>query len=61
VTGLNITVEKTKNPKQKPASDQLVFGNTFSDHMFIMDYTEGKGWHDARIIPYQNLPSLRPT
>ena len=20
--------------------------------MFVMDYTEGKGWHDARIVPY---------
>jgi branched-chain amino acid aminotransferase len=24
-----------------------------------MNYTEGKGWHDARIVPYQNL-SLSP-
>ncbi len=23
--------------------------------MFIMDYTEGQGWHDARIVPYQPL------
>jgi branched-chain amino acid aminotransferase len=27
--------------------------------MFMMNYTEGKGWHDARIVPYQNL-SLDP-
>ncbi|MEH7473539.1 branched-chain amino acid aminotransferase, partial [Priestia megaterium] len=25
------------------------------DHMFIMDYTEGQGWHDARIVPYQPI------
>ncbi|RKJ37454.1 branched-chain amino acid aminotransferase, partial [Butyricicoccus sp. 1XD8-22] len=25
------------------------------DHMFIVEYTEGKGWHDARIIPYQPI------
>ena len=35
-----ITVEKTKTPKSKPASDQLVFGKSFSDHMFICDYSE---------------------
>jgi branched-chain amino acid aminotransferase len=27
--------------------------------MFLMDYVEGKGWHDARIVPYQEL-SLDP-
>lgn len=52
---MTISVEKTKNPKQKPHSDNLVFGKSFSDHMFICDYSPEKGWHDARIIPYQNL------
>ncbi|MBP7174768.1 MAG: branched-chain amino acid aminotransferase [Thermoclostridium sp.] len=52
---MKITIEKTQNPKQKPASEHLVFGNTFSDHMFICDYSAEKGWHDARIIPYQEL------
>ena len=27
--------------------------------MFILDYIEGKGWHDPRIIPYQPI-SLDP-
>ena len=27
--------------------------------MFIMNYTEGKGWHDPRVIPFENL-SLSP-
>ena len=57
---MNITVERTKNPKQKPASEHLVFGNNFSDHMFICDYSTEKGWHDARIIPYQNI-SIPPS
>ena len=53
---LNITIEKTTTPKEKPAKGQkLGFGKIFTDHMFIMDYTEGKGWHDARIVPFQNL------
>ena len=25
------------------------FGNLFTDHMVIIRYTEGQGWHDARI------------
>ncbi|MGE7667860.1 branched-chain amino acid aminotransferase [Ureibacillus composti] len=55
-----IKIELTTNPKEKPAVDQLGFGQVFTDHMFIMDYTEGQGWHDARIIPYQPL-SLEPS
>lgn len=28
------------------------FGNTFTDHMVIIDWTRDAGWHDARIVPY---------
>ena len=24
----------------------------YTDHMFLMNYDEGKGWHDPRIVPY---------
>ena len=54
---LNISVTKTSAPKAKPTDDsKLGFGKIFSDHMFLMDYTEGEGWHDARIVPYGPLP-----
>lgn len=49
---MDIKFEKTTSPKQKPDQKNLGFGNHFSDHMFMMNYTEGKGWHDARIVPY---------
>ncbi len=52
---MNISITKTTNPKQKPDQNDLGFGQYFSDHMFIMDYTEGKGWHDPRIVPYAPL------
>jgi branched-chain amino acid aminotransferase len=51
----NITIERSKTPKKKPDQNNLGFGNYFTDHMFLMDYTEGVGWHDPRIIPYQPL------
>ncbi|MGW0806991.1 branched-chain amino acid aminotransferase [Nonomuraea sp. NPDC002799] len=35
------------------------FGQTFTDHMISVDYTEGEGWHDARLLPYGPL-SLDP-
>ena len=50
-----IKVERTGTPKAKPDQNNLGFGDYFSDHMFIMDYTEGKGWHDPRIVPYAPL------
>ncbi len=49
---MNISITKTTTPRPKPAMENLPFGKYFSDHMFVMDYTEGKGWHDARIVPY---------
>lgn len=56
---MNITVNRTSTPKEKPWGKNLGFGNYFTDHMFVMDYTEGQGWHDARIVPFENL-SLSP-
>ena len=53
---LDIKFTKTTTPKEKPAKGAaLGFGRIFTDQMFIMNYTEGKGWHDARIEPYHNL------
>lgn len=48
-------ITRNPNPKPKPDQDHLVFGQNFSDHMFVMDYDEGQGWHDGRIIPYGNI------
>ncbi|MCL2508218.1 MAG: branched-chain amino acid aminotransferase [Oscillospiraceae bacterium] len=57
---LNIRIEKTTSPKQKPASGEpLGFGKLFTDHMFVMDYAQDKGWHDPRVVPFANL-SLSP-
>lgn len=52
---MEIKIQKTTTPKAKPDWKNLGFGHIFTDHMFIMDYDEGKGWHDARIVPYQPL------
>ena len=52
----NFPVTRTTNPKARPADEsKLGFGKVFTDHMFIMNYTEGKGWHDGRIEPYRKL------
>ena len=57
---LDIKITRTTEPKAKPAAGQkLGFGKIFTDHMFVMNYTEGKGWHDPRIEPFHNI-SLSP-
>ena len=55
-----IRLELTKNPEQKPTDEsKLGFGSIFTDHMFLMNYDEGQGWHDPRIVPFENI-SLSP-
>ena len=50
---MEIKITKTTNPKQKPTDQsKLGFGKYYTDHMFIMNYDAGQGWHDARIVPY---------
>lgn len=50
-----------ENSVRSPLHDEatLGFGKYFTDHMFVMDYSVDKGWHDARIIPFGNI-SLHP-
>ncbi len=48
---MEIKITKTTTPKEKPQG-ALGFGKIFTDHMFVMDYSTEKGWHDARIVPY---------
>ena len=45
-------VTRSSTLKPKPDPKTLVFGKTFTDHMFLMDYDAGQGWHDGRIVPY---------
>ncbi len=50
-----IPVERTTRPRPRPAEADLGFGRHFTDHLFRADFTEGRGWHDARIVPYGPL------
>jgi branched-chain amino acid aminotransferase len=53
VTADEITIKRAPVLKAKPADEALHFGEVFTDHMFVADYTAGRGWHDPRIVPYQ--------
>lgn len=57
---MELTIQKAAKLKDKPQDEsKLGFGTLFTDHMFLMNYTEGQGWHDARILPYADF-SLNP-
>ena len=53
-----VTHEHIKTPPETLSG--VVFGTIFSDHMFCMEWDEGKGWHSAQIKPYGAL-SLEPS
>ena len=52
---MEIKITRAAALKEKPDSSKLVFGRAMTDHMLIIDYDAGQGWHDARIIPYGPL------
>ena len=57
---LDIQVKLAEQRKPLPDPDTLQFGKTFTDHMFLMNYDAGQGWHDARVVPYGPL-SMEPS
>jgi branched-chain amino acid aminotransferase len=50
---LSITEKQEKGTR--PEDTKLAFGTTFTDHMFNMDYSIDKGWHNPRIEPFADL------
>ena len=54
-----IRITRAAAKKAKPKDKDLTFGTVFTDHMFVMDFQEEKGWYDPRIEPYGPL-SLDP-
>jgi len=59
------TARIENNPNARSASDRAAiledpgFGNHFTDHMFLAEWTPDRDWHDARVVPYGPL-SLDP-
>lgn len=53
-------ITKAEVLKPKPDPKTLVFGRSFTDYMFLMNYNPDQGWHSGRIVPYGPLP-LEPS
>jgi branched-chain amino acid aminotransferase len=50
-----IRITRTTVLKPKPVDSELGFGQIFTDHMFVADFQDEKGWYDPRIEPYGPL------
>jgi branched-chain amino acid aminotransferase len=51
---IRITRATTRKPRPKDA--ELGFGTVFTDHMFVANFQEEKGWYDPRVEPYGPFP-----
>ena len=54
---IEITLTKAEKVSSLPMDNELGFGKIFTDHMFMMDYMTGKGWHSPRIVPFGDFPA----
>lgn len=53
---IRVTTVDPQKMKPKPEDEsKLGFGKIFTDHFFIMDYGEGRGWHGPSIEPMRPL------
>jgi branched-chain amino acid aminotransferase len=50
-----IRITRAVTLKTKPKDGELGFGQIFTDHMFVADFQDEKGWYDPRIEPYGPL------
>jgi len=53
---LGFTVARAAHPASDAERESILaepgFGKYFTDHMASIDYAEGQGWHNARVLPY---------
>jgi len=49
---MQLTITKAAQLKPHPDDSDLTFGTIFTDHLFNMDYSPDKGWHNPRLEPY---------
>jgi branched-chain amino acid aminotransferase len=54
-----IRITRATTRKPRPRDHELGFGTVFTDHMFVADFQEEKGWYDPRIEPYAPI-TLEP-
>lgn len=56
---MEVATTLVETGRTRPADADLGFGQIFTDHMFVMDYSPEKEWHNAQIVPYADF-SISP-
>jgi len=51
----DLQIQQTTQPKEKLPKEKLLFGKTFTDHMFEVDWNTETGWGTPYIRPYGPL------
>ena len=63
MSSIEFSITKTDNPvsdvERQAILENPAFGQTFTDHMVSIEWTEEDGWHDAQVRPYGPI-SLDP-
>lgn len=52
----NLTINLMERKSKVVLPENLIFGRTFTDHYFEMDYNKKDGWHNPTIKPYTTFP-----
>ncbi|MGW6205575.1 branched-chain amino acid aminotransferase [Streptomyces sp. NPDC055089] len=59
MTTPTIELKPSSNPLSDAEREAILvkpgFGRYFTDHMVTVKWTEGRGWHDAQLVPYAPL------
>ncbi|WP_406391943.1 branched-chain amino acid aminotransferase [Streptomyces sp. NBC_00887] len=59
MTTPTIELKPSSNPLSDAEREAILaspgFGRHFTDHMVTISWTEGRGWHDAQLVPYGPL------
>ncbi|MEV6653216.1 branched-chain amino acid aminotransferase [Streptomyces sp. NPDC051219] len=59
MTTPTIELKPSSNPLSDAEREAILvspgFGRHFTDHMVTVKWTEGRGWHDAQLVPYAPL------
>lgn len=59
MTTPTIELKPSANPLSDAERERILaapgFGRYFTDHMVTIRWTEGRGWHDAQLVPYAPL------
>ncbi|MCB5182108.1 branched-chain amino acid aminotransferase [Streptomyces antimicrobicus] len=59
MTTPTIELKPSSNPLSAAEREAILanpgFGRHFTDHMVTIKWTEGRGWHDAELVPYAPL------